>query len=209
MPTHHLQGLIALFAVLSIMTLPETTHAAPDANAKAKTDIKTEAKMTAQTKTAYDFSFTSLTSDKPLALSQYKGDVIMVVNTASKCGFTGQYEGLETLYKTYKDKGFVIIGVPSNDFGAQEPGTKEEIASFCKKNYGVTFPMASKEIVSGKDAHPFYKWAYDTLGFGTGPKWNFHKYVINRNGELIDYFNSTTEPTSPSVIKSIETALKS
>jgi glutathione peroxidase len=157
--------------------------------------------------TAYDFSFTSLTSNEPLALSSYKGKVIMVVNTASKCGFTGQYEGLEKLYKTYKDKGLVIIGVPSNDFGAQEPGTKEDIATFCKKNYGVTFPMADKEIVSGANAHPFYKWAYDVLGFGTAPKWNFHKYVIGRDGQLVDYFNSTTEPNAPNVIKVIESTL--
>ena len=157
--------------------------------------------------TAYDFSFTSLTSEEPLALSTYKGKVIMVVNTASKCGFTGQYDGLETLYKTYKDKGLVIIGVPSNDFGAQEPGSKEDIATFCKKNYGVTFPMAGKEIVSGANAHPFYQWAYDVLGFGTAPKWNFHKYVIGRDGQLVDYFNSTTEPTSANVIKVIESAL--
>jgi glutathione peroxidase len=156
---------------------------------------------------AYDFTFTSLMSEQPLALSALKGKVIMVVNTASKCGFTGQYDGLEKIYNQYKDKGFVVIGVPSNDFGAQEPGAKEEIASFCKKNYGVTFPMAGKESVSGTNAHPFYKWAYKELGFGTAPKWNFHKYVIGRDGQLVDYFNSTTEPTSPSVIKAIETAL--
>jgi glutathione peroxidase len=131
----------------------------------------------------------------------------LIVNTASKCGFTGQYEGLEKLYTTYKDKGLVVIGVPSNDFGAQEPGTSEEIAKFCKLNYGVSFPMTSKEIVSGDEAHSFYKYASEALGFGTAPKWNFHKYLVNRKGVLVDYFNSTTSPDSASIKTAIESAL--
>ena len=156
---------------------------------------------------AYDYQFKTLIGHKPLPLSQFKGKVVMVVNTASQCGFTPQYEGLEKLYKTYKEKGLVILGVPSNDFGGQEPGSSEEIANFCKLNYGVSFPMATKEVVSGDDAHPFYKWAADGLGFGTAPKWNFHKYLINRNGELIDYFNSTTAPDSSRLIEAVEKAL--
>ena len=131
----------------------------------------------------------------------------MIVNTASHCGFTKQYKPLEKLYETYKDKGFVIIGVPSNDFGEQEPESNEEIEKFCKLNYGVSFIMTQKEAVSGKDAHPFYKWAKKTLGFGTAPKWNFHKYLINRKGQLIDYFNSITSPDSPKLVKAIENAL--
>lgn len=118
-------------------------------------------------KTAYDFSFTSLTGDKQLNLSDFKGKVILIVNTASKCGFTPQYEDLEKIYKDYKEKGFVVIGIPSNDFGSQEPGSNQEIAIFCQMNYGVTFPMAKKEKVSGDDAHPFYVWAKQELGFGT------------------------------------------
>lgn len=165
-----------------------------------------QAKDTNQT--AYDFSFNHLMEDKPLLLAEFKGKVILLVNTASQCGFTPQYEGLEKLYETYKDQGFVIIGVPSNDFGGQEPGSNQEIAKFCKINYGVTFPMASKEVVSGDDAHPFYKWARKTLGFGTAPKWNFHKYLINRKGELVDYFNSTTSPENDRVKEAIEKALK-
>lgn len=155
----------------------------------------------------YDFSFKTLVGGKPMPLSNYSGKVLLIVNTASQCGFTPQYEGLEKLYETYKDKGFVIIGVPSNDFGAQEPGSSEEIAHFCKLNYGVSFPMASKEIVSGDNAHPFYKYAKKKLGFGTAPKWNFHKYAINRKGVLIDYFNSTTSPDSSRVKSAIESAL--
>jgi len=111
------------------------------------------------------------------------------------------------LYEKYKDKGLVIIGVPSNDFGKQEPGSNDEIASFCKLNYGVSFPMAAKEDVVGDNAHPFYKWAYKTLGFGTAPKWNFHKYLIDRQGKLADYFNSTTAPDAPRLIKAIEKLL--
>ena len=157
--------------------------------------------------TAYDFSFTKLIEDKPLALSDFKGKVILVVNTASKCGFTHQYDGLKEIYKKYKDQGLVIIGVPSDDFGHQELGNNEEIGAFCSENYGVTFPMAAKEHVKGNDAHPFYKWAAKELGFGTRPKWNFHKYLVNRKGELIDYFNSMTSPNASQITKAIEAAL--
>jgi glutathione peroxidase len=170
--------------------------------------FQSSAKANNTKQTAYAFSFNYLMENKPLALSEFKGMVILVVNTASQCGFTPQYEGLETLYMNYKDEGFVIIGVPSNDFGGQEPGNSQEIANFCKINYGVTFPMASKEVVSGDSAHPFYIWAKQTLGFGTSPKWNFHKYLINRKGELIDYFNSTTSPESSRFKEAIEKALK-
>jgi glutathione peroxidase len=156
---------------------------------------------------AYDFSFHTLVGHNPLPLASYKGKVLLIVNTASKCGFTPQYAKLEKLYETYKDSGLVILGVPSNDFGSQEPGTSEDIASFCQLNYGVSFPMTAKEVVSGKNAHPFYLWAKQKLGFGTAPKWNFHKYVINRHGQLVDYFNSTTSPDAPRVVKAIKKAL--
>lgn len=157
--------------------------------------------------TAYDYSFTTLIGEKPLPLSQFKGKVVLVVNTASQCGFTKQYDGLQKLYDSYKDQGLVILGVPSNDFGSQEPGSSEEIATFCKKNFGVTFPMASKQVVSGDNAHPFYVWARKTLGFGTAPKWNFHKYLVGRDGALLDYFNSTTSPEADSLKDAIEKAL--
>ena len=156
----------------------------------------------------YDFTFTTLMGNQPLPLANYKGQVIMIVNTASNCGFTKQYAGLEKLYTTYKDKGFVIIGVPSIDFGQQEPVTNETIADFCHINYGVSFPMTSKEVVSGPDAHPFYRFAKKELGFGTAPKWNFHKYLINREGQLVDYFYSSTAPEAKRVIKAIEACLK-
>lgn len=160
-------------------------------------------KAAENSKTAYDFSFESLRGE-PLPLSQYKGKLLLIVNTASKCGFTPQYEGLEALYKKYEQQGLVVIGVPSNDFGAQEPGTAEDIRKFCAINYGVTFPMTSKYHVSGDDAHPFYQWAHETLGFGTAPKWNFHKYLVDSNGHLVNYFHSTTTPDAETLISSIE-----
>ena len=157
--------------------------------------------------TVYAFNFSEIANNKPFALDRYKGKVMLIVNTASQCGFTPQYAQLESLYQKYKGKGLVVIGVPSNDFGEQEPGSNNEIVNFCTLNYGVTFPMTSKELVVGDHAHPFYQWAYKKLGFGTGPKWNFHKYLINRKGELVDYFNSTTAPDSDRVIAAIEKLL--
>ena len=159
------------------------------------------------TDTVYDYSFQTLVGNKPLALSSFKGKVLLIVNTASKCGFTPQYADLEALYQQYKDRGLVILGVPSNDFGHQEPGTEQVIADFCQINYGVTFPMTAKEVVSGKNAHPFYRWAKQKLGFGSAPKWNFHKYLINRNGELVTYFYSTTSPKAKRLVNAIEKAL--
>lgn len=156
---------------------------------------------------AYDYRFQSLMGGEPLPLSQFKGKVMLVVNTASHCGFTGQYAGLQALHDRYHEDGLVVIGVPSNDFGAQESGSAEEIADFCQLNYGVTFPMTAKEIVSGDKAHPFYQWARRSLGFGTAPKWNFHKYLVNRQGKAIDHFNSTTNPDAKSMVEAIEAAL--
>ncbi len=162
---------------------------------------------TSATDNAYDYSFKTLVDQSPLPLMTYQGKVLLIVNTASKCGFTPQYAGLEKLYEQYKDQGLIILAVPSNDFGGQEPGTEQEVAQFCQSNYAVSFPMTAKEVVSGKAAHPFYLWAKKKLGFGTAPKWNFHKYLINRNGELIDYFFSTTAPDTTRLIKAIEKVL--
>lgn len=155
----------------------------------------------------YEFNFTNITNQEKIPLSQFKGKVILIVNTASKCGFTKQYNGLEKLYKEYKDKGLVIIGVPSNDFGGQEPGEDTEIVEFCKINYGVSFTMTHKEIVSGKNAHPFYLWAKEKLGYLKAPKWNFHKYLINKEGVLIDYFSSVTTPDNTKFINAIKKSL--
>lgn len=158
------------------------------------------------TQSAYDFEFERIEGGK-MPLSDYKGKVILVVNTASECGFTGQYEDMQQLYDEYSEKGLEIIAVPSNEFGGQEPGSSEEIKDFCETKFAITFPLAEKEMVIGKDAHPFYEWAGDTLGFGTRPKWNFHKYLIDREGNLVDYYNSTTSPTADKVKKKIEDLL--
>jgi len=158
-------------------------------------------------KTAYNFSFTSINENKKLSIGDFKGKVIVIVNSSSKCGFRSQYADLEKIYEEYKDKGLVIIGVLSNDFGAQEPGGNQEIAKFSQLSYGGTFPMAQKEKVSGDNTHPFYIWAKEILGLGAAPKWNFHKYLINKEGKLINYFYSTTSPQSSRFKTSIEKAL--
>ena len=155
---------------------------------------------------AFDFTFKNINGDD-LPLSNFRGKVLLVVNTASECGFTGQYEGLENLYKEYGPRGLVVIGVPCNDFGKQEPGTEADIKNFCETRFHVTFPMTGKTTVSGDEAHPFYKWAGEVLGFGTKPKWNFHKYLIDKNGNLVDHFNSTTNPTAERVKEAIEKLL--
>jgi len=156
--------------------------------------------------TAHDFTFTDIEGE-PLALSQYRGKAVLVVNTASLCGFTPQYEGLQALWDTYSDRGLVVLGVPSNDFGGQEPGSSTEIKDFCATNFQVTFPLAEKEVVSGEGAHPFYKWARAELGVLAAPKWNFHKYLIAPDGRLVDWFSTTTKPGSAKVIKAVEAVL--
>ena len=132
---------------------------------------------------------------------------MLLVNTASECGYTGQYEGLEQLWLANKDKGLVVVGVPSNDFGAQEPGTAGEIASFCKLNYGVTFPLSDKLVVKGEAAHPLYKWAGEMAGADGQPKWNFHKYLFGRDGEFIDWFSTQAKPLGPKITDGVKKAL--
>ncbi len=157
--------------------------------------------------TAYDFTFARLTGSEQIALADFAGKVLLIVNTASRCGFTGQYEGLEKIYQTYSSRNLVVLGVPSDDFGHQEPGSDVEIADFCQMNYGVTFPMTSKTKVIGDKAHPFYKWAREQVGLIGAPKWNFHKYLIGADGRLITYFHSTTGPQDKALVSAIEAAL--
>ena len=155
---------------------------------------------------AFGFEFESI-SGQPMPLSAFTGKVLLVVNTASQCGFTDQYSGLQQLHERYAEQGLVVIGVPSNDFGGQEPGGAEEIAQFCEQNYAIAFPLTAKATVSGDNAHPFYVWARAQKGWMGAPKWNFHKYLVNRQGELVDYFNSTTAPQSDALVKAIESTL--
>ena len=158
--------------------------------------------------TAHSFSFTSI-EGKPLPMSTFKGKAVLVVNTASECGLTPQYKGLEALWKARKDKGLVVLGVPSNDFGAQEPGSETQIKEFCEMRYGVDFPLTSKEHVIGGSAHPMFQWIAKELGEGAAPKWNFHKYLIGKDGRIAGTFGSRLEPDSPEVTQAIDAALAS
>lgn len=147
---------------------------------------------------------------KDTTLSQYKGKVVMLVNVASKCGLTPQYEGLQRLYDKYKDKGFVILGMPANNFGGQEPGTNEEIKSFCSLKYNVTFPIFSKISVKGEDIHPLYKYLTEketNPEYGGEIKWNFNKFLIDKNGKIIARFEPRVTPESEPVVAAVEKAI--
>ena len=154
----------------------------------------------------FDLSINNI-DNRIIDLSEYKGKTILVVNVASKCGFTKQYSGLQTLYEKYKEKSFVIIGVPSNQFGGQEPGSNDEIKNFCQTNFNITFPITDKVDVKGKNAHSIYKWAKENHGNSTVPKWNFHKILINKEGKIHDTFNSFVAPLSDKIKKNIELIL--
>jgi len=154
-------------------------------------------------KLAYDFNFNDI-DGSALKLSEFKGKVIVVINVASQCGFTNQYEDMQKAWEKYQEKGVVIIGVPSNDFGEQEPGSNEEIKNFCEAKFGISFPMTEKVSVKGSNAHPFYIWARDNHGNSAIPKWNFHKIIINKDGKIADTFSSMTNPSSKKFTKIIE-----
>ena len=149
--------------------------------------------------------FKRLQDDAPQNLCQYAGKVVLVVNTASYCGFTKQYEGLEALYGKYGSKGLVVLGFPSNDFGKQEPGSAKEIADFCYNTYGVKFPMFTSTVVTGSGANPLY--AQLIKATGNEPKWNFNKYLIDRHGHVVEYFPSKVTPEDPALVGKIESAL--
>ena len=155
----------------------------------------------------YDFNLTDIDGEK-LHLSKFKEKAVLLVNVASNCGFTKQYTDLQKLWEEYQSKGLVVIGIPSNQFGAQEPGTNEDIKKFCKVNFNVTFPMSDKINVRGNDAHPVYKWALENHGKSAIPKWNFHKILINKSGKIANTYSSFTKPTSKKIIKDIEDILK-
>lgn len=156
--------------------------------------------------TAHDFSFNTI-DGKPLALSQFKGHPVLVVNVASKCGLTPQYEGLVKLYHDKQGQGLVVLGVPSNQFMGQEPGTNEEIATFCSTTFGVDFPLTEKTDVKGETAHPFYKWMLKELGEPADPLWNFHKLLFGKDGKAIRAFGPRTEPLDPEITQAIDAAL--
>ena len=155
---------------------------------------------------AHDFSFTGI-DGKKIDLKQYAGKPVLVVNVASQCGFTPQYSELQKLHEKYGPKGLVVLGVPSNDFGAQEPGTEAEIKKFCETSFGAKFPMTAKQTIVGVDAHELYKWFSGEAGEAVAPKWNFHKYLIDKNGKLAGSWPSKVSPTSPEITGQIEMML--
>jgi glutathione peroxidase len=156
---------------------------------------------------ATGFEFTFMGADgKPLTLEQYRGKAIVVVNTATACGFAHQFKHLEKVWQDRKDDGLVIVGVSSNDFGGQEPREGEALLNHCQRNYGVSFPLTERTSVIGPKAHPFYQWA--ATQSGTQPKWNFHKYIVGRDGRLVASFPSSVDPRSPQMALAITSALK-
>ena len=155
---------------------------------------------------AYDFNFNDLDGN-PLSLSEYKNKIIVVINVASQCGFTNQYNDMQKIWEKYQKKEVIILGIPSNDFGYQEPGSNKEIKNFCESKFGITFPMTEKVSVKGENAHPFYKWAKKNYGNSAVPKWNFHKIIIDKSGKVSETFSSITNPSSKKFIKTIENLL--
>ena len=151
----------------------------------------------------FDLNIKSL-DGKNIELSEFKNKAVLVVNVASNCGFTKQYTDLQNLYDNYKDNDFIVIAIPSNQFGNQEPGSNKEIKDFCETNFNITFPIMSKYDVKGENAHPIYKWAKQNFGSPAVPKWNFHKILINKDGKIIDTFSSLTKPLSNKIIAKIE-----
>lgn len=155
---------------------------------------------------AHDFSFPSIEGGQ-IDLSAFAGQTVLVVNTASECGFTGQYDGLQHIWETYRDRGLVVLAVPSNDFGGQETGSNSEIKTFCDVNFNVNFPMTEKQIVKGDNAHPFFNWVIGELGASARPRWNFYKYLIGPDGDVVDWFSSMTRPDSRKFIRAVEATL--
>ena len=157
-------------------------------------------------KTFFDLTVDSINEEK-LELSLFRGKTILLVNVASNCGFTKQYDDLQELYESYKDKGLIVLGVPSNQFGGQEPGSNNEIKDFCETNFNITFPMTRKYDVKGEGAHPIYIWAKENFGKSAVPKWNFHKILINNDGKIENTFASFTKPMSKKIRAEIEKIL--
>jgi len=157
--------------------------------------------------TLHDFSFQDIDGGQ-LPLTQFKGKAVLIVNVASQCGLTPQYAGLEALWQARRGQGLVVLGVPSNDFGAQEPGSEGEIKTFCETRFGVDFPMTAKAEVIGAGAHPLYRWIAQELGEDAAPKWNFHKYLFNKDGTLAGTFGSRTEPGDAALGAAIDAVLR-
>ena len=157
-------------------------------------------------KVFFDYSITSIDGNN-LNLNIYRNKVVLLVNVASNCGFTKQYTDLQNLWEVYKNKGLIVLGIPSNQFGGQEPASNKEIKKFCELNFNITFPMTEKYDVKGDNAHEIYKWAKENHGKSAVPKWNFHKILIGKDGRIIDTYSSFTKPMSKKIIKELEKIL--
>ena len=155
---------------------------------------------------AHEFSFTGIDGEK-LPLASWRGKVVLIVNTASMCGFTSQYRGLQYLWDSYRDRGLIVLGVPSDDFGGQELDSAAEVKSFCTVNYNIDFPMTDIVNVKGPPAHPYYKWVAEAHGGLAVPRWNFHKHLIDADGNLVDWFMPTVGPASAKLRRAIEKIL--
>lgn len=155
---------------------------------------------------AHDFTFPAIDGGS-IALFDLAGKVVLLVNTASECGFTPQYAGLQALWERYRDRGLVVLGVPSNDFGAQEPGGDAEIQAFCAGRYRIDFPLAARQKVVGAAAHPFYRGVEEAFGDAATPRWNFHKYLVDPHGEVVEVWPAQVEPLSDEVVRAVEARL--
>lgn len=197
---------LALVALIASGVVVGIFSSSADAQTRAVVKTAPPAKAQPQAISASPAQFDGLMGGR-VDLADYRGKVVLVVNTASQCGFTGQYAGLEQLYRRRGREGLVVIGVPSNDFGGQEPGSAGEISRFCELNYGVTFPMTAKYGVTGQRAHPFYRNAVARLGSSAQPAWNFHKILVGKSGQPIAAFPSGVAPDAPELARAINTAL--
>lgn len=203
--------LLSLFLGALVIVTACSTNAAEqqtiNSSAKEATKMSTATANT-NAKSVHDFKMKSIDGQE-IKLDTYKGQVALIVNVASRCGYTPQYEGLQAIYTKYKDQGFVVLGFPANNFGSQEPGTNEEIKTFCSTKYNVTFPMFAKISVKGADIHPLYQYlTSNEVGFGGDVQWNFGKFLIDKNGKVIARFASGDAPESSKVTQAIEQALK-
>lgn len=193
--------LLALFAAAC-------SGAADTPQNATQSGIETAETPTPMTANVQDVEFTSITGE-PLPMSAFDGQVVLVVNTASKCGYTPQYEGLQALHDEYAGKGFSVLGAPSNDFGGQEPGTEAEIQTFCEINFGVDFPLTSKVHAIGADQHAFWSTAKQGLGDAAEPKWNFHKVLVGKDGTVLKAYPSSTTPSDADLVADIDAAIES
>ncbi|MEQ9315248.1 MAG: glutathione peroxidase [Henriciella sp.] len=193
------------YAILALLAAGACTGAADPPAETQTAEPQTEGDMSVSVSSV---SFTSIDGE-PLPMSSFDGQVVLVVNTASKCGYTPQYEGLQSLSDKYEAQGFTVLGVPSNDFGGQEPGTEEEIKTFCEINFGVDFPLTAKVHAIGPKQHDFWKVAKSGLGESAEPKWNFHKVLVSKSGEVLKAYPSSVTPLDDTLMADIEGALAS